>query len=61
MDEAERIVRALAALDLPRDPEWGDCPLCKDRPDALNSVLHYDDCPWRMAREWADANPVAPA
>lgn len=45
---AGAIVRRLAALDDPRDQEYGDCLLCYES----SSRPHAQSCPWRQAREW---------
>lgn len=61
---AESIVRDLAKLEAPTDPEMGDCMLCGEprlskhererRGRARDSELydHPASCPWRRAVEW---------
>lgn len=53
MNEAERIVLLLAALDEPLlDGTYANgvdlCALCSGNPGD-----HDEDCPWQMAKEWA--------
>jgi hypothetical protein len=72
--DAEQIVRALAAKDAPIDADYGSCHLCSayndvrvevhrtsgDRSIWVDAVEgHEADCPWRLAREWADQHPAA--
>ena len=55
----ERIVRALAAAN-PADIESGECVFCNASSADLPSTddkEHDPTCPWRLAREWVEANP----
>lgn len=61
---AEEIVLALAKREPPTDTEWDNCKLCwvdfgrrTGRED--DPANHEPDCPWRLAREWVAAHPVA--
>lgn len=64
---AEEIVRALAAIEDPTvdDRDYSpsaDCGLCGVADDAYKHTIHdparhAESCPWRLAREWVEANP----
>jgi hypothetical protein len=61
----ERIVRALAAEEAPIDSDYQGCRLCgqliHDRLEGDRfgiAEYHKPACPWRMAREWVEANPA---
>jgi hypothetical protein len=71
--DAEQIVRALAREDAPIDQgdalSYPRCLFCEadgglynpDKPMFREDVAsaHKPDCPWRLAREWADQHPAA--
>lgn len=63
MKTAEDIVRALAACDEPLEEGYDTCamPECGalrvDHGPERPIEEHRPDCPYRMAREWVEANP----
>ncbi len=65
MKTAEDIVRALAACDEPLEEGYDTCamPECGalrvDHGPERPIEEHRPDCPYRMAREWVEANPRA--
>ena len=59
--DPEAIVRGLAARDpvvIDQEGEAAICALCRQRPELeMDPVLHLDDCPWQLARDWTDEQP----
>lgn len=54
MNEAEAIVRLLAAQDCDNNGETG-CRFCAA--GSGHVIAHRGDCAWSRARAWVEANP----
>jgi hypothetical protein len=56
--DPEAIVRGLAACDpvmIDRGHGPPICTLCRQGPEVEGDpVLHLDDCPWQLSRDWVD-------